>query len=187
MNKVTNDAIGVDISNDDPRSSALSKTLEIIHSSHPLFLTVVDSLSSQFGSMFSEGMLRFHSRLGSMCRTLYDHLSNLVREDSRPIRAVLFDVVKRDGILNADLATCMRLILDLDYVQVQVGNTFVEKVWFRMQQVLRVNSVSHAKSFIVAYRTLPKREAIDELIVPMLGNYLSRRNRSGVPLFIRAK
>lgn len=187
MNKVTNDVVGVDVSNYDLHSSVLDETLETIYNNHPLFSAAVDSLSSRFGSMFSESMLKFHSRSGIMCRALYDHLSDLVGKDSRPICTVLFDVVKHDGILNADLTTCMRLILDLNYVQAQVGNTFVEKVWFRMQQVLRLNSVSQAKLFVIAYHDFPKREALDELVMPMLGSYFSRRSSSGVPLFARSK
>lgn len=172
---------GVDVSNYRLESSILDETLESLYGTHPSFSFVVDSLNSHFGSMYSGSMLRFHSRSGTMCRALYDHLTDLVEKDSRPICTVLFNAVKHNGVVNADLTTCMRLLHESDYVQKQVGKTFVDKVWFRTQQVLRLGSVQQAKEFVDSYHKFPMREALQEQLMPLVGNYLSRVRSSGLP------
>lgn len=181
MSKVTKDVVGVDVSNYDLESSVLNDALGSLYGTHPAFSSVVDSLNSQFGAMFSEGMLRFHSRSAIMCRPLYDYLTDLVEKDSRPICTALFNSIKTGGIQNADLTTCMRLLIDLDYVHLQVGQTFVDQVWFRTQQVLRLSSVKKAQAFIDAYHKFPKLEELNKQLMPLVGNYLSRIQSSGLP------
>lgn len=181
MKKVVDNVVAVDVSNYDLESSTLRDASSSLYSTHPSFRSVVDSLNAQFDSMFSGDMLRFYSRSAAMCRPLYDYLSELVEKDSRPIYTVLFDAVKGNGIVNANLTTCMRLLRELDYVQLQVGQTFVDQVWFRTQQALRLNSVKQTKAFVNAYYNFPKRESLEKHLMPLVGNCLSRIQSSGLP------
>lgn len=181
MSKVVNGVVGIDVSNRDLESSVLNNVLKSLFGQHLSFNVVADSLNSRFGLTFSGSMLRLHSRSGTMGRALYDHLVSTVKNDSRPICTVLFNVVKDKGLLDADLATCMRLVLELDYVQAQVGKTFIDQVWFRTQQVLRLSSVKQAKEFVGAYMIFTLRCALEEQLMPLMGNYLSRVQSSGLP------
>lgn len=181
MNKLSNDAIGVDVSNYDLESSTLNEVLECLYGEHPAFTSIADSLNAQFGLVYHDRMLRHHSRAGTMCRPLYDHITSLVDKDVRHICTVLYQFMKINGAETADLTTCLRLLLEFAYVQMQVVKKHVDKLLLRTQQLLHLKSTDQVKEFIDAYNRFPVQEAVQGAFMQTAGNYLSRVASSGLP------
>lgn len=181
MNKVTNDVVGVDVSRCELESSLIEDALTSLYSDHPNFQGLLDTMQLQFGSMYCARMLRFHARTGTMCDPLHTHLAGLVSGDKRPICTVLFQFMKVKGAETADLTTCLRLLLELDYVQMQVTKKHVNKLLLRAQQLLRVSSTDQVKKFIYEYNLYPMRKAVREVFMHAAGNYFSRTQSSGLP------
>lgn len=178
MDKFVKYTADVDVS--DWESSVLDETFEHLYGTHPSFGFVMESLNAQFGSAFSGTMLKFHSRSGTMCRPLYDHISDLVAKDKRPICTVLYQFMMVNTYGPADLTSCFRLLLELDYVQMQVTKKHVKRLLLRTQQLLNLASTKQVEKFINAYHRFPMQEAVQKAFMQDAGNYLSRIHRSGL-------
>lgn len=178
MNEVVKYNAGVDVS--DWESSILDETLESLYGTHPSFSLVVDSLNAQFGSIFSNRMLRFHSRSGTMCRPLYNHITELVAKDKRPICTVLYQFMMVNTYEPADLTSCFRLLLEFDYVQMQVTKKHVNRLLLRTQQLLNLSSTKQVRQFVGAYNRFPVEEAVQKAFMQEAGNYLGRVRHSGL-------
>lgn len=181
MNEATNGVVGVDVSRYEPESSLMKDALTNLYSDHPNFQGLLDTMQLQFGSMYCAKMLQFHARTGTMCDPLYTHLAGLVNGDRRPICTVLFQFMKVDGAETADLTTCLRLLLELDYVRMQVTKKNVNKLLLRAQQLLHVSSTDQVKRFICEYNLYSTRKVIREVFMHAAGNYFSRTQSSGLP------
>lgn len=181
MNKFSNDVIGLDVSNYDLESSTLNEALERLYGEHSAFTSIADSLNAQFGLVHHDRMLRHHSRVGTMCRPLYDHITGLVDKDSRPICTVLYQFMKINGAETSDLTMCLRLLLEFECVQMQVVKKHVDKLLLRTQQLLHLKSTEQVKNFIDAYNRFLVQEAIQKVFMQTAGNYLSRVASPGLP------
>lgn len=181
MNKFTKDVVGVDVSKYSLESSILEDAMTTLYGEHPSLQLALDSMSLQFGSLYCAKMLQFHARSGTMCEPLYNHLSDLVGKDTRPICVVLYQFMKVNGAKTADLTTCLRLLLEFDYVQMQVVKKHVNKLLLCTQQLLKVGSTDQVKKFIDEYNLYPTRKAVREVFMTSAGNYLSRISSSGLP------
>lgn len=179
MSEAAKYTAGVDVS--DWESSVLDETFENLYGTHPLFSFAMDSLNAQFGSMFSKRTLKFHSRSGTMRRLLYNHISDLVAKDKRPICTVLHQFMMVNTYEQADLTSCFRLLLELDYVQMQVTEKHVNRLLLRTQQLLNLSSTKQVKQFVDAYNRFPIEEAVQKAFMQEAGNYLSRVYRSELP------
>lgn len=181
MNQVTNGVVGVDAEKHSLESSIAEDVLTILYGEQTALQLALDSINLQFGSQYCAKMLRFHARSGTMCEPLYSHLLDLVDKDTRPICTVLYQFMKINGAETADLTTCLRLLLEFDYVQMQVVKKYVNKLLLRTQQLLNVSSTDQVKKFINEYSLHPVRKAVHEVFVTSAGNYLSRISSSGLP------
>lgn len=181
MKEVTNDVVGVDVYQYDLNSSILEEVVTTLYGEHSSMRFAIDSMNLQFGSAYSAKMLRFHARSSTMCEPLYNHLTELVSKDTRPICVVLYQFMKINGAETADLVTCLRLLLEFDYVQMQVVEKHVNKLLLRTQQLLNVKSTDQVKKFVDEYNLYPTRKVIRKAFMEHAGAYLSRARSSGLP------
>lgn len=178
MSEVVKYTADIDVS--DWESSILDETLETLYGTHPSFGFVVDSLNAQFGSVFSKRMLKFHSRSGTMCRPLYNYITDLVASDKRPICTVLYQFMMVNTYEPVDLTSCFRLLFEFEYVQMQVTKKHVNRLLLRTQQLLNLSSTKQVKNFVDAYNRFPTEEAVQKAFMQEAGNYLTRVRHSGL-------
>lgn len=182
MNKVNQAPIGLDVSEYDISSTTLDECARELYKSNPNFSNIVDSLNLTFGVGLGETAVERSARMGTCTRAAKDHLDTLESNDHRAICTVLFESVKLGCVEKADLATCMRLIKDADYVVNQVGTKFVGRVVFRLQQVLRLKDVSQVLKFVNAYFNFEALDFVQKQFALAAGSLMARRQASsGLP------
>lgn len=182
MNKVDQAPIGLDVSEYDISSTTFDECARDLYKSNPNLSNIVDSLNLAFGVGFGETAVERSARVGTCTRAAKDHLDTLESNDHRAICTVLFESVRLGGVEKTDLSTCMRLIIDADYVASQVGTKFVDRVVFRLQQVLRLKDVSQVLKFVNAYSNFETSDLIRRQFALAAGSLMARRQASsGLP------